>query len=56
MSTDTPKAPAVSRRWRLLAGVGGGVLAVALAYGLYWAQVLRYHQTTDDAYVSGNVV
>ena len=56
MSNETPKAPAISRRWRLLAGVGGGVLAVALGYGLYWAQVLRYHQTTDDAYVSGNVV
>jgi membrane fusion protein (multidrug efflux system) len=25
-------------------------------YGAYWAQVLRYHQTTDDAYVGGNVV
>ena len=23
---------------------------------VYWAQVLRYHETTDDAYVSGNVV
>jgi membrane fusion protein, multidrug efflux system len=56
MSTDNPKVPAPSRRWRLLAGVGGAVLAVAFAYGLYWAQVLRYHQTTDDAYVSGNVV
>jgi len=56
MSNETPKAPAISRRWRLLAGVGAGVLAVTLAYGLYWAQVLRYHQTTDDAYVSGNVV
>ena len=56
MSNDSVKAPAISRRWRLLAGVSAGVLAVALAYGLYWAQVLRYHQTTDDAYVSGNVV
>jgi len=56
MSNETPKALAISRRWRLLAGVGAGVLAVTLAYGLYWAQVLRYHQTTDDAYVSGNVV
>jgi membrane fusion protein, multidrug efflux system len=56
MTNESPKAPAISRRWRLLAAVGGGVLAVALAYGLYWAQVLRYHQTTDDAYVSGNVV
>jgi membrane fusion protein (multidrug efflux system) len=56
MSNDKPQAPAISRRWRLLAAVGGAVLAVALGYGLYWAQVLRYHQTTDDAYVSGNVV
>jgi membrane fusion protein (multidrug efflux system) len=56
MSTDNTKAPVTSRRWRWLAGVGGGVLAVALAYSLYWAQVLRYHETTDDAYVSGNVV
>ncbi|HVH83493.1 MAG TPA: efflux RND transporter periplasmic adaptor subunit [Steroidobacteraceae bacterium] len=56
MSTNNPKTPAISRRWRLLAAVGAGVLAVALGYGLYWAQVLRYHQTTDDAYVSGNVV
>ena len=56
MSTEKPKVPTISRRWRLLAGVGGAVLTVALAYSLYWAQVLRYHQTTDDAYVSGNVV
>src|SRR5215469_432827 len=56
MSTETPKAPATSRRWRLLAGAGGAVAVVALVYGLYWAQVLRYHQTTDDAYVNGNVV
>jgi membrane fusion protein (multidrug efflux system) len=55
MTTETKRTP-VSRRWRLLAGVAGAVLAVALVYGLYWAQVLRYHQTTDDAYVSGNVV
>src|SRR5690349_5977696 len=56
MTNATPKAPAISRRWRLLAGVGGAVLAVALAYGLYWGQVLRYAESTDDAYVSGNIV
>src|SRR5579864_5804534 len=56
MSNDKPQTKAISRRWRLLGGVGAAVLAAALVYGLYWAQVLRYHQTTDDAYVSGNVV
>lgn len=44
------------RRWALLSAVGGGFLLIAAAYGLYWANVLRYQQTTDDAYVNGNVV
>src|SRR5947199_222863 len=62
MSTQTDNArngtqPSKSRRrWRWLAGTVGGFLAVALVYTAYWAQVLRYHQTTDDAYVGGNVV
>jgi membrane fusion protein, multidrug efflux system len=57
MSNDDRTIPVASRRrWRLLAGIAGAVLTVALAYGLYWAQVLRWHQTTDDAYVGGNVV
>ena len=68
MSTDTetsdtkPSAAAgsgkrtMSTRWRWLAGVGGAVGVIALGYGLYWAQVLRFHQSTDDAYVGGNVV
>src|SRR5580765_1781294 len=57
MSTQNIKTPTTqSRRWRWLGGVLGAVLAVGLGYTLYWAQVLRYHQTTDDAYVSGNVV
>jgi membrane fusion protein (multidrug efflux system) len=50
--TSTP----TGRRWRLLAGVLGGVLVVAVAYTAYWAQVARFHQSTDDAYVNGNVV
>ena len=37
-----------------------GVAAVALlggiAYGAYWAVVLRHFETTDNAYVQGNVV
>jgi membrane fusion protein, multidrug efflux system len=50
------KSPAPSRRWRWLGAVLGVVLIAVTSYGLYWAQVLRYEQSTDDAYVSGNVV
>jgi membrane fusion protein (multidrug efflux system) len=28
----------------------------ALAYGLYWYSQGRFHETTDDAYVAGNIV
>ena len=56
MSTENPKVPTASRRWRALAGVSAGLAALALAYGIYWGKVLRYHQSTDDAYVNGNVV
>jgi membrane fusion protein (multidrug efflux system) len=56
MSTDTKKTPATSRRWRWLIGAGGTFAVIGLAYTLYWAQVLRYQQSTDDAYVGGNVV
>jgi membrane fusion protein, multidrug efflux system len=43
-------------RWRWLTLLTGGLLAVSLAFGVYWARVLRYEQSTDDAYVNGNVV
>src|SRR5262252_8825626 len=57
MSTQTAKnAPNTSRRWRWLGAVLGATLLGASVFGIYWAQVLRYQQTTDDAYVSGNVV
>ncbi|MBV9345475.1 MAG: efflux RND transporter periplasmic adaptor subunit [Gammaproteobacteria bacterium] len=49
-------ASAKTRRWRLLLGAVGLVALIGLGYTLYWSQVLRYHQTTDDAYVGGNVV
>jgi len=38
-------------------GLSGAVFgAIAVGYGAYWAAVLRNHQTTDDAYVNGNIV
>ena len=54
---DTNKAsPRNSRRWLLLSIMGGAFLLMGAAYTLYWANVLRYRQSTDDAYVNGNVV
>jgi membrane fusion protein (multidrug efflux system) len=57
MSTQDPKSTIkTSRRWRWLGAVLGATLLGASVFGIYWAQVLRYHQKTDDAYVGGNVV
>jgi membrane fusion protein (multidrug efflux system) len=57
MSTQNTKATSsTSRRWRWLGALGAVLFTVGTVYGAYWAQVLRYHQSTDDAYVGGNVV
>src|SRR5580692_5280348 len=57
MSAQNGKVPSnPTRRWRWLTAALGGFLTLAVLYGAYWAQVLRYHQSTDDAYVGGNVV
>ena len=45
-----------SRRKLWLAIVAGAFVAIGAAYGVYWGTVLRYSQSTDDAYVNGNVV
>src|SRR6516164_4419310 len=57
MSTQKPKTAAnTSRRWRWLGALAAVLVTAGAVYGAYWAQVLRYHQSTDDAYVGGNVV
>ena len=43
------------RRTRLSALAGVVVLA-GIAYGIYWALVLSHYESTDNAYVQGNVV
>jgi membrane fusion protein (multidrug efflux system) len=53
-TSDRTAANGARKRW--LAIVLGAFALVGVAYGVYWALVLRYEQTTDDAYVSGNVV
>jgi len=55
-----PKAEASARssgsRKRWLAIAAGAFVLIGAGYAGYWALFLRYSQSTDDAYVSGNVV
>jgi membrane fusion protein (multidrug efflux system) len=45
-----------AKRKRWLALVIGGLAAIGIAYAAYWSIHLRYLQSTDDAYVGGNIV
>ena len=59
MSNDTNplssrKLTAQRKRWLAIALAAFALIGTG--YGVYWATVLRYEQSTDDAYVNGNVV
>jgi membrane fusion protein, multidrug efflux system len=64
MDNDTPNPNAAppaaaasnSRRWQLLLLMAGALVAAGLGALAWWAIHGRYHETTDDAYVAGNVV
>ena len=43
-------------RKRALAAIAGVVVLAAILYGVYWFIYLSHYQSTDDAYVQGNVV
>ncbi|MGD0191285.1 MAG: HlyD family efflux transporter periplasmic adaptor subunit [Rhizomicrobium sp.] len=45
-----------STRRRALFGVGALVLLGLVVWGAYWLLYARYFQSTDDAYVSGDIV
>ncbi len=56
----TPAAPAAPQgnptRKKALTGVAGLVVVAGIAYAAYWALVLNHYESTDNAYVQGNVV
>ena len=59
MSTTavTPNtSKAMSRRKLGLTVIAAVVVTIGAASGGYWAMVSRHYQSTDDAYVNGNVV
>ena len=53
---DTQAQPAGTRRRKLLTLTAALVAVGAIGYGAYWATVLRHHESTDNAYVQGNLV
>jgi membrane fusion protein (multidrug efflux system) len=55
-SSQAPDSASRGKRRRWLAIAIGGFAAIGIVWGIYWALALRYVQSTDDAYVSGNVV
>ncbi|HTK00862.1 MAG TPA: efflux RND transporter periplasmic adaptor subunit [Bordetella sp.] len=50
---DSPK---LDRRRKGFVIMGAVFLAAAAIWGLWWLLVARFYETTDDAYVAGNVV
>ncbi|WP_175944675.1 efflux RND transporter periplasmic adaptor subunit [Burkholderia pyrrocinia] len=44
------------KRKRMMTLLFAVILIAAIAYGLYYFLVARFHEGTDDAYVNGNVV
>jgi membrane fusion protein (multidrug efflux system) len=62
---STPSAPApgseagtvpATRKRRLLLAVLGTFVLAGVGYFVYWLTTGRYVESTDDAYVSGNMV
>jgi len=54
---DTTPVPAGNpARKKALTAVAAAVALVGIAYGAYYALVLNHYETTDNAYVQGNVV
>ncbi len=54
--SDTTALQGNPARKKALTAVSAVVLAAGLGYAAYWALVLNHFETTDNAYVQGNVV
>ena len=60
VSVQTAPAPLArllrSRRQRWLVAIGGAVVVIALVWLAWWLLYSRFHESTDDAYVAGDMV
>ncbi|KUM03269.1 HlyD family efflux transporter periplasmic adaptor subunit [Chromobacterium subtsugae] len=55
-ASNQPAANLQARRKSLVLMLAAGLAVSAVAYGSYWFASARYLESTDDAYVAGNVV
>lgn len=55
VTPDPARGPAAARR-RWLIALAAVVAATVIAWALYWLLVARFHTTTNDAYVAGDLV
>ncbi len=55
-AASVPAVPPNGSRKKALGGVAAAVVLAGIAYGAYWALVLNHFESTDNAYVQGNVV
>ena len=55
-STPNPSDTRLAKRRRLLLVLALALVIVGAGYGLYWFIALRHYESTDNAYVGGNLV
>jgi membrane fusion protein (multidrug efflux system) len=55
-TADAPPKAGKPARKKALTAVGALVLVGGIAYAVYWSLVLNHFESTDNAYVQGNVV
>ena len=53
--TDTTRSSNPARK-KALTAVSAALVLAGVAYGAYWALFLNHFESTDNAYVQGNVV
>jgi len=53
---NTPPAAPSNNRKRLLLSLTAAIVVAGIGYGVYWGTYARHFESTDDAYVAGNVV
>ncbi|WP_245175837.1 HlyD family efflux transporter periplasmic adaptor subunit [Cupriavidus sp. AcVe19-6a] len=53
---QTPASGDNGKRKRMLLALTAAIVVAGIGYGVYWGMYARHFESTDDAYVAGNVV